>query len=72
MAAQRRTVSGSVMSSAVTRRSQEVKEATRTDVKEGARSQEVKEVTRGQEEEPVWVRLLPAARGLWSLILTFR
>ena len=55
MAAQRRTVSGSVMSQAVTRRSQEVKEGTRS-----------------QEEEPVWVRLLPAARGLWSMILTFR
>ena len=63
MAAQRRTVSGSVMSQAVTRRSQEVKEGTRTEGKEG---------TRGQEEEPVWVRLLPAARGLWSMILTFR
>lgn len=63
MAAQRRTVSGSVMSQAVTRRSQEVKEGTRTEVKEG---------TRSQEEEPVWVRLLPAARGLWSMILTFR
>ena len=25
-----------------------------------------------QDEEPAWVRAMPAATGLWSMILTFR